>query len=85
VTQSGFPADALIAVLQAMEQAINKANLAILGFHCVLGAVGGVMADGLWYALEVLVQSLQNHSGVTKTHLQCYRWKPLGGFGCGWK
>jgi hypothetical protein len=56
-TQSGIP-ETVVMALRDMAQAVDKANLAILGLHRNFGAVGGVMADDL-HALDIRVQSLQ--------------------------
>jgi hypothetical protein len=52
----GLP-ESLIDTLRALQQGLDKANIAILGLHRDFSAMGGVMADDI-HALDCRVQSL---------------------------
>jgi hypothetical protein len=60
----GLPVS-LVTTLQAMEQGLDKANVAILGLHRDFGAMVGVMSDDV-HALDCRVERLQTSVGLPK-------------------
>jgi hypothetical protein len=55
-TQAGLPAT-LIETLEAMQQGLDKANIAILGLHRDFSAMGGVMSDDI-HTLDCRLESV---------------------------
>ena len=63
--EAGLPF-AMVDALHAMEQGLDKANLAVLGLHRDFGAMGAVMADDI-HALDCRLQSLRTTVGNPKS------------------
>jgi hypothetical protein len=63
--QTGLP-PSLISTLQAMEQGLDKANVAILGLHRDFSAMGAVVSNDV-YSLDCRVERLQTTVGLPQS------------------